>query len=326
MLGDDALACLKDLKRWLLLYDERTGRHDVKRCLAEANLVKGDLLEILSQWTEEVQENKLKNKIALATLELLVPVTWPLELEEERATVNHHRHVPYLQLAHVGYKRAILQHETVEILRTVIRIGLPSMATPRRERAERDDQIIQIMLYLFRNVAMIHQPHNLPSQGDENDVSRSATIDAFYAQDVLQLLLTVASAIGEEYVNQDVVVLEILFHLLKGIDPSSLWKEKKQLANERSKELQYLLQKEKAMFSKDAKNAPTRHNRFGTMLWVRQPDGKMSTVTGQDAITNQQHTLDKMDKSKKWNKPKPRRRQADDESEVCLLVPLSHVS
>ena len=43
--GDDAVAALRDLTRWLKLYDEKTGRMDVKRCLAEANLVKGDLLE-----------------------------------------------------------------------------------------------------------------------------------------------------------------------------------------------------------------------------------------------------------------------------------------
>ena len=28
-LGDDALACLKDLRRWLKLYDEKLNRYDV---------------------------------------------------------------------------------------------------------------------------------------------------------------------------------------------------------------------------------------------------------------------------------------------------------
>lgn len=66
MLGDDALACLKDLKRWLKLYDEKADRLDVARCLAEANLVGGDLLEILSAWPEEATEDRVKSKIALA--------------------------------------------------------------------------------------------------------------------------------------------------------------------------------------------------------------------------------------------------------------------
>ena len=66
MLGDDALACLKDIKRWLKLFDERTSSLDVARCLAEANLVKGDLLEILAQWPEDATEDRLQSKLALA--------------------------------------------------------------------------------------------------------------------------------------------------------------------------------------------------------------------------------------------------------------------
>lgn len=65
-MGDDALACLKDLKKWLKLHDEKANRLDVARCLAEANLVNGDLLEILATWPEEATEDKLKSKIALA--------------------------------------------------------------------------------------------------------------------------------------------------------------------------------------------------------------------------------------------------------------------
>lgn len=66
MLGDDALACLKDLRRWLKLYDERTNRLDVARCLAKANLVNGDLLEILSLWPEDALDDRYMSKIALA--------------------------------------------------------------------------------------------------------------------------------------------------------------------------------------------------------------------------------------------------------------------
>ena len=66
MLGDDALACLQDLKKWLKFYDEKTNRLDVARCLAEANIVEGDLLEILALWPEDVYEDKLKTKLALS--------------------------------------------------------------------------------------------------------------------------------------------------------------------------------------------------------------------------------------------------------------------
>ncbi|KAF2488000.1 timeless protein-domain-containing protein [Neohortaea acidophila] len=312
-IGDDALAVLNDLRRWLQLYDEKTNRFDVKRCLAEANLVKGDLLEILALWSEEQQENKLKAKLAFACLQLLVPLTWPIELNEEKTTRNHLRHAPYLRLAQVGYKRAILQYEDAKILRTAIRIGLPSMAQERRERTARDEGTIRFILYFLRNIAIITQPQELPSQGDENEISRSSTIDAFHEQDAFSLLLTVASGAADDFVEQDVVVLQTLFNLLKGVDPKKLFLEESQLAKQETSELQNLIQKEKAMLSSYKKHAPTRHNRFGTMLWVKRGDDKVSTVSGQDTITNDSTTLIHMDKSKKWDRPRQRGRRVDDD-------------
>lgn len=60
---------MKDIKKWLKLYDEKANRLDVARCLAEANLVNGDLLEILAAWPEEATEDRLASKIALAACE-----------------------------------------------------------------------------------------------------------------------------------------------------------------------------------------------------------------------------------------------------------------
>ena len=306
MLGDDALACLKDLKKWLRLHDEKANRLDVARCLAEANLVNGDLLEVLAAWSESMTEDKVKLKICLACLELLVPLTWPIEKDDMQMTVNHHRHVPYLQLAQTSYKRSILEHESGSILRTVVRIGLPSIALPMGERSPRDEGIIKLLLYFFRNVAMISPPPNIPYEGKEGEVSRSATIEAFHRQDVLALLLTMSSNMGEDFNTQDTVIMEVLFHLLKGVDVDKLFMDKKQLASKNTDELKTLLAQEAGMHRSYARNAPTRHNRFGTMIWVKRDDARVSTVSGQDVLKNGQQTLSKMDQSKKWNKPKQR--------------------
>jgi replication fork protection complex subunit Tof1/Swi1 len=64
-LGDDAIGCLKDLRRWIKFYDEKLGRLDVQRALAEANFVKGDVLEILANWPESSKDNRLRSKVAL---------------------------------------------------------------------------------------------------------------------------------------------------------------------------------------------------------------------------------------------------------------------
>lgn len=66
VLGDDALACLRDIKRWLKLYDEKHNRMDVARCLGEANLVNGDLLPILAVWANSKKQTKYMSRIALA--------------------------------------------------------------------------------------------------------------------------------------------------------------------------------------------------------------------------------------------------------------------
>ena len=260
-------------------------------------------------------------------VELLVPLTWPIEKDDTRMTVNHHRHVPYLQLAQTKYKRAIIQHDAA-ILRTAVRIGLPSMALPAGERSSRDEGIIKLLLYFFRNVAMISMPTNLSVEGDEDEVSRSATIETFHKQEVLALILTIASNIGEEFKTQDTVILELLFHLLKGIDVEKVFMNKDQRDATNTDELKSLLKKEANMHRGYAKNAPTRHNRFGTMIWVQRDNARgMSTVSGQDALNSSEKTLSKMDNSKKWNKPKPRPKDTEQTSDrFDLPVPLNEAA
>ncbi|KAK8199894.1 timeless protein-domain-containing protein [Phyllosticta capitalensis] len=310
VLGDDALACLKDIRRWLRLHDGHNNVHDVARCLAEANIVKGDLCEILALWTEEKTNDILRSKAALASLEILVPLTWPLEVLDDEPSVHNLKHTPYLQLAHTNYKRTILQHDAM-ILRTAVRIALPSMNEPRRERSPRDDSIIKIMLYFLRNISLISVPHNLPYDGDGAEISRSTTIEAFDKQDIFPVLLTVASSIGDEFDEHDVIILEILFHLLKGVDADKLFMEEEKLTKSNNQELKNLIQKEKAMLAEYAKHAPTRHNRFGTMIWVKRGDEKVSTLSGQDVLGSHERSLEKMDKTKKWNKPRYRGSRID---------------
>lgn len=305
-LGDDALACLRDLKRWLRLYDEKLNRLDVARCLAEANIVGGDLLPILSSWLDDGNTDRVRPRVALACLELLVPLTWPLETIGEQ-TINHTRHTPYLQQAQVLYKAGILNWDTCAILRQVVRIALPSLALPRDERASRDEGIIKLVLYLLRNVAVIRQVPSLPSQGLEMEVSRSATIEAFVEQDVFALLLTMCSNMGEDFNLQDVILLEILFNLIKGINVTKLWMTKAQRSQANISDLQASLATEMAMDRAAKKHAPSRHNRFGTLIWVKREDNKTSALSGQDNL-QENKALFNMDQSKKWSKPQTKQK------------------
>jgi replication fork protection complex subunit Tof1/Swi1 len=298
------LAVLRDIKRWLKLYDEKANRLDVARCLAESNLVNGDLLQILASWPEHDTDNRVKSKIALSCVELLVPLTWPIERSGPEMTVNHHRHTPYLQLAQLGYKRSIINYDGARILHTAVRVALPSMAEAQNERSSRDVGIIKLVLYFIRNIAMIAPPPNVEYVGDEAEISRSATIDAFDYQDIFHLLLTLSSTMGEDFSLQDVVVMEVIFHLIKGVNIEKLFMNEVQLDNSKVDELVGLRNQEAGMKRGYERTAPTRHNRFGTMIWVQRADHKMSTVSGQDALIDGAKSLAKMDKSKKFKPPR----------------------
>lgn len=295
---------------------------DVARCLAESNLVNGDLLQILAAWPENATDDKIKSKIALACLELLVPLTWPIERNGEM-TVNHHRHAPYLQLAQLGYKRSIINFDGARILHTAVRVALPSMAQPPDERSSRDQGIIRLVLYFLRNIAMIAPPPNITYEGDEAEISRSATIDAYDYQDIFHLLLTISSTMGEDFNLQDVIILEILFHLIKGMDIHKLFLNEAQLDNKKVDELVALRTKEAGMQRGYARAAPTRHNRFGTMIWVQREDHKMSTVSGQDALIDGARSLAKMDKGKKYKPPRRHAKSGDGPLDFSTPVALT---
>ncbi len=300
---------LRDIKKWIRFYDQKTNRMDAARCLAESNLVGGDLLQILATWPANETDSRFKARIALACYEVMTPLTWPLDRDAENMTVNHHRHIPVLQLAQLGYKRAIINFDGVPILHAAVRVALPSMAVPIGDRTLRDHGIIKLVLYFIRNIAMISPPHGFKYDGDESQISRSATIDAFSYQDIFLTLLTISSNMGEDFRTEDVIILEILFHLVKRVDASKLFLNEEQLHRTRAGELTAVMAKEAAMLRSYKKNAPTRHNRFGTTVWVVRDDGKVSTLSGQDALADAAARELKMDNSKTFRPPRKARRE-----------------
>ncbi|KAG5921815.1 Topoisomerase 1-associated factor 1 [Claviceps africana] len=315
-LGDDALEVLRDLKRWIRFYDEKTNRMDVARCIHDANLIEGDLLPILKTWPENAMDNKFRARIALACFELMVPLTWPLERDKERMTMNHHRHLPVLELAQVQYKRAIINFDGARILHAAVRAALPAMALPLGDRTARDQGIIKLVLYFLRNMASIAPPSDVRYDGDESEISRSATIDAFSYQDIFHLLLTLASNMGDDFRAEDTAVMEIIYHLVKRVETDKLFMDEKQLNQAKASELSAVMNKEAAMLKSHNRKGPTRHNRFGTMIWIQRHDGKMSSLSGQDALADAATRIRKIDENKTFRPPRRARKDNKDEREL----------
>lgn len=291
---------------------------DVARCLADANLVNGDLIQIISLWTENCTDDKYKSRTALACYEILAPLTWPIEKNKETMTINHHRHVPVLELAQLKYKRDIINFDGAQLLHSAVRIALPSMALPVGDRTQRDTGIIKLVLYFLRNMAMTTAPPGIKFDGDESQISRSATIDAFSYQDIFLTLLTLASNMGEDFKTEDVVVMEIIFHLIKRVDVKKLFLNEQDLRQAKSDELANAMKKEASMLRSYNRKAPTRHSRFGTMLWVQKSDGKVSSLSGQGALADVASRERTMDDSKTFRPP---RRAAKEEMEPKDLGP-----
>lgn len=317
-LGDDALDVLRDIKKWIRFYDEKTGRMDVARCLADANLVAGDLMHILALWTENSTDEKYKSRLALSCFELLAPLTWPIEKNKDVMTVNHHRHTPVLELAQLKYKREIINFDSARLLHTAVRVALPSMAIPIGDRVQRDVGIIKLMLYFLRNIAMISPPPGIKFEGDESQISRSATIDAFSYQDIFFTILTLASNMGEDFKTEDVIVMDIIYHIIKRVDVKKLFLDEKELQKAKNHELASAMKKEATMLRSYNRKAPTRHSRFGTMLWVQKSDGKVASLSGQGALADVSARERKMDESKTFRPP---RRAAKEEMEPQGLGP-----
>lgn len=64
LLGDDALGCLKDIKKWIKFY-AAAGKLDALRCIADTNLVPLDLCSILASFTQGHEHDKPKARLAL---------------------------------------------------------------------------------------------------------------------------------------------------------------------------------------------------------------------------------------------------------------------
>jgi replication fork protection complex subunit Tof1/Swi1 len=125
-----------------------------------------------------------------------------------------------IKFAQIEYKNAILHHPEANILRPVVRIALPSMAIQRRDRPERDDHIITLAISLFRNLAEISGRSTTAAgmDKDKNEYPRSDAILAFERSDIFPLLSALAAGAIDEYEKVDCLVVEILYHLVKGVN------------------------------------------------------------------------------------------------------------
>lgn len=322
VLGHDALMCLRDLKIWLRVVDEKRRLLDVARAISETNLVTQDLLEILAQWDQIEEEKEINGvqeepgsaevassaksfRIALGCLELLVPLTWPIKLDAE-STESQFHHAPALNSAYLRYKDAVLSHHSHRIFRAIIRLCLPALQSEPGKRSSRDEGILKLAVYFIRNILCINLKDARSVVAE--DISRSYEISVLAKQSVLDFIVMIASGGGDIFVNQNAAIMECVYYLLYGLKIHQVLDVTVDFNVSASvkahQDLKDLLASEKAIKRSIQRKMPSRHNRFGTMLSVSTDNNERLTISGQPALLNAEATFGNLDAVKKWKKPK----------------------
>lgn len=316
-LGDEAYGCLKDLKKFWRK-DDTDDERTVARIFYDAKVLPNDIVPIL---LETAGKGNVENKCAIACADLVTAMTWPIDMAEELKELDDEldKGTDYTQLlqSHLDYKAALLRPG---VLKALLGVMLPCLAKDKKERKERDVQIINVILHLIRNLAFIRDPpSNMHASLDQAEYSslQSRLILRLSETHALDLLLTIASnAASDPFLNQwNTVVLETFYLLFRGVKPAVLAEDQAQVCHFRSKRLHRqfmifqqrpqnalskLLEEESRKTRGTALKASSRHSRFGTTISVKlnaadgsEPSASTSNSQSQSFILHRQQALHK---------------------------------
>ncbi|KAF9001196.1 timeless protein-domain-containing protein [Cyathus striatus] len=249
-MGDEVTGCLRDLKKlW------RKDETDDERTVARRGLV----------------EDK--------------PMTWPIDMSEELKELDEEldKGTDYTQLmeSHLHYKAALLKPGVMDAF---FGIMLPPLAKGRRERTERDGQIVNVILHLIRNLAFIKDlSTNSRASADQVEFSslQSRFIKIMSESRTIQLLLTIAANADNDplFSTWNTLVLEILYLLFRGAKPTLLATNQ---VKQPTETLHRLLAQEERFKRDLARKSSTRHSRFGTTISVKLNPSKKHAQTNED--------------------------------------------
>ncbi|TCD66114.1 Topoisomerase 1-associated factor 1 [Steccherinum ochraceum] len=322
-LGDECYGCLKDLKKYWRK-DDTDDERTVARIFWKTRVLPNDLIPIL---LATAGNGDFEDKRAIACVDLMTAMTWPIDMAEELQELDEveDKGTDYTELlsSHLAYKATLLKPD---VMKALFGIVLSCLAKTSKERTERDVQIVQVVLYLLRNLAFIKDlPTNMYLSSDQAEYSslQSRFIKLLNETQIFELLLTTASSSLDEPIfnASNTLVLDIFYLLFRGVKPAILAdNQEKQPA----RNLQRLLAAENQRKQAFARNASTRHSRFGTTIVVtlnekkaqpaaegeepqEQTEGQRLLLHRQQAISRDTGSLLDMTASKKTKAQKTKK-------------------
>ncbi|KAI8359421.1 timeless protein-domain-containing protein [Mortierella sp. GBAus27b] len=275
VMGDECLECLKDIKKFIKYFDE-PGDNIVLTYLGNMGILEKDLIPIMLLNTPS--NSPARERLVLACIELMVPMTWVIDYQALREIVvteedtsivgNLHQRLEILR----GYKRAFLQPG---VLKAVFSVMLKPLGVEYRLRTARDQAVIRLGLSLFRNLVAITDVEATVSGTMDQFISsimQEELLERFQKDHILDLFATLASSASDGQLSEwNVLTLETLYYIFEGIDPDDLIPPLS--GRVRNTQLQELLQKEEREKKTQMTAGMKRHDRFGTTSEVRLQDG-----------------------------------------------------
>ncbi|CAO3621691.1 unnamed protein product [Cunninghamella blakesleeana] len=304
--GDEALACLKNLKR-IIRADEIFTRN----VLIKLNVIETDLIPIIL--THSKLSSPISERFILGCMEIIVPLTWPIQKDDDPLDEE-------LEGANLQQLQKLKTQLTEKgIFEATLRVLLKSLRIPFRERSSRDQSIIRLILYFWRNLTAITDP-KVTNIASEEQVLLSSSQELLFIRlhesNVLELLLTMSSNNDAAEAGEwNVIILEILYHLLKHANAKEIFmtKEMNTPVNNKyvntSNKLSTMLNSENSNKRLKTFNTPSRHNRFGGSYILEGWDGSKRVSHKQSAGYAE---LDKVIGLRAKNRTGQKRKQLDD--------------
>ncbi|KAI8914101.1 timeless protein-domain-containing protein, partial [Entophlyctis helioformis] len=253
--GDEALACLRDLKRFLRRAEQQRDRR-VHHLLRKWHIVQKDLLPML---VASIRNDQLK--IASTICELLVPLTWPFDAEGQLAYHDELKE----------YQEAFLQQD---VFASILAVMVHLFSIPHGLRHERDHARLRLLLCLFRNLLAFFDTQVSVTASAEvqwRSILQEQLVTRLYSDGVVDLLMSLCGSLGEsEFDGWNTLLVEIFYYMFQRRDISVLLSSDRQ-----GSQLEQLLKKEKASVSTAGRPRTTRHARFGGTFSVALPNGTM---------------------------------------------------
>ncbi|KAK3818609.1 MAG: timeless protein-domain-containing protein [Benniella sp.] len=312
VMGDECLECLKDIKKFIKYFDE-PGDNIALTYLGKMGILEKDLIPIMMVNTPA--NNPTRERLVLACIELMVPMTWVIDYarlqqmvitEEDSSIVgNLHERLEILR----GYKRAFLQPG---VLQAVFAVLMKPLEVEYRLRTARDQAVIRLGLSLFRNLVAIMDADTSISGTMEQfigSIMQEELIERFEEEHIMALFVTLASSSTDSQLAEwNALTLETFFYIFEGVDPDDLVPMVSGQA--KNSQLQDLLEKEEREKKLKSTAGRKRHDRFGTTGEVRLQDGTRVVMHQKGALfASFENQLDNV---KRARAPIKRHKEADE--------------